>query len=522
MSWLLPVIGLAIIVVSFFIFPFFYVVGGTVLVVVLIALFDILQRKHTILHNYPVVGHMRYILEEIGPEMRQYWVANDKEEMPFNRDERGWIYSLAKGTNSYFGFGTTELLYGTGYPIIKNAAFPFPEDKASWPGDDPTAIPCLKVMGEAHQRRRVFRPGSVINISAMSYGALGKHAISALNKGAAGAGCYHNTGEGGISPYHLLGGDVMWQLGTGYFAARGEDGKFSLDIIRQKTAENPQIRCIEIKLSQGAKPGKGGVLPAAKVTAEIASIRGIPEYQDCISPNAHTEFSTVDELIDFAESIAEASGLPVGIKSAVGELDFWEELATRMRERKQGLDFITIDGSEGGTGAAPLTYADHVSLPFKIGFARVYQIFQRAGLSQDIVWNGSGKLGFPDRAIVAFALGCDMISIAREAMISLGCIQSQSCHTGHCPTGVATMSPWRQAGLHIDTKAQRVTRFIKGFRKELLSLSHTAGYEHPCQFRPDDIELSTGVNRFTPLVEVMGYEPDPVNFTSMKSLQATK
>ena len=521
MSWLWPIAGLAAIVIAFFFFNFLYVIAAAAGVIVLIALYDILQKKHTILHNFPVVGHMRYILEEIGPEMRQYWVANDKEEMPFNRDERGWIYSLAKGMNSYFGFGTTELLYGTGYPIIKNATFPFPEDKATWPGDDPTAIPCLKIMGEAHKRKRPYRPGSVINISAMSYGALGKNAISALNKGAHGAGCYHNTGEGGISPYHLLGADVMWQLGTGYFAARGEDGKFSLDIIREKTQQNPQIRAIEIKLSQGAKPGKGGVLPAAKVTPEIAAIRGIPPYQDCISPNSHSEFSTVDELIDFVELVADASGLPVGIKSAIGELDFWEELAERMRERGQGVDFITIDGSEGGTGAAPLTYADHVSLPFKIGFSRVYQIFLKQGISSKIVWNGSGKLGFPDRAIVAFAMGCDMISIAREAMISLGCIQSQSCHTGKCPTGVATMSSWRQAGLHIDTKAERVTRFIKGFRKELLSLSHTAGYEHPCQFRMDDIELSTGVNKFTSLADVMGYSPDPATFTTMKALQAT-
>ena len=314
----------------------------------------------------------------------------------------------------------------------------------------------------------------------------------------------------------------MWQIGTGYFASRDEDGKFSLDVVAEKIENNPQIRAIEIKLSQGAKPGKGGVLPAAKVSAEIAKIRGIKMGEDCISPNSHAEFSDVDELIDFIEKIAERTGLPIGIKSAVGDGLFWEELAEKMKLRKQGPDFISIDGSEGGTGAAPLTYADHVSLPFKIGFMRVYQTFQRAGLSRGIAWNGSGKLGFPDRAIVAMALGCDMISIAREAMMGIGCIQSQACHTGKCPTGIATMSEWHQAGLNVQDKSQRLTRYVKGFRKELLSLAHTAGYEHPAQFRPHDIELSTGVNAFSTLEKVVGYTSDVTDFSSMNELQQLK
>jgi len=497
-----------------------WILGGVVVFVVVVGIYDIfIQRKHAVLHNYPVIGHMRYMLEMIGPELRQYWVAHDKEEMPFDRTERSWIYATAKGANNYQGFGSTELHYGIGYPIIKNSAFPFPERNAVSPGDDPTAIPVVKTMGAMHERKRPWRPNSIVNISGMSYGALGKRAISALNLGAEIAGCYHNTGEGGVSPYHLLGAEVIWQIGTGYFASRGENGKFSLDVVEGKVKANPQIRAIEIKFSQGAKPGKGGVLPAAKVSPEIAEIRGIRPGEDCISPNSHSEFSDVDTLIDFIESIAERTGLPVGIKSAVGETHFWEELAEKMKTRKQGPDFITIDGSEGGTGAAPLTYADHVSLPFKIGFTRVYQIFQHAGLSRGIVWNGSGKLGFPDRAIVAYALGCDMISIAREAMMGIGCIQSQACHTGDCPTGVATMSEWRQAGLNVEDKSQRLARYIKGFRKELLSLSHTAGYEHPSQFTPQDIELSTGVNKFSTLEEVVGYTPDVSEFSSMKELQ---
>ena len=477
---------------------------------------DILQRKHTIKHNFPIVGNIRYWLETIGPELRQYWVANDQEELPFSRAERAWIYASAKGQNNTFGFGTAEQIYGVGYPIIKNAVFPFPESKATYPGDDPTALPCLKVMGERHNRRRPYRPESIVNISAMSFGSLGYRAVSSLNQGAKQAHCYHNTGEGGVSSYHRAGADIMWQLGTGYFGARGPDGNFSLDAIASECLQTPQIRAIEIKLSQGAKPGKGGILPGKKVTPEIARARGVPVGVDCISPNAHSEFSTVAEMVDFIEDIAERTGLPVGIKAAVGKMEFWHELASIMSQRHAGPDFITIDGGEGGTGAAPLTFADHVSLPFKIGFQRVYEIFQRAGLSRDLVWIGSGKLGFPDRAMIALAMGCDLIHVAREAMMSIGCIQAQKCHTDHCPAGVATHNRWLQAGLDIDDKATRFARYVKTFRKELLSLSHAMGYEHPVQVGGDDIEFSTGTNKFTTLRDLLGYSRDPTEFTKME------
>ncbi len=497
---------------------FLGIVAGVVIFLALVAIHDILQRRHAVVHNYPVIGHLRYFMEFIGPELRQYWVADDKEELPFNRSERSWIYATSKGQNNFFGFGTEEQQYSVGYPIIKNVAFPFPEDKAVHINGDPSAVPCLKVLGKTHRRKKAWRPTSVVNISAMSYGALGKNAISALNRGAKLAHCFHNTGEGGLSPYHLLGGDVVFEIGTGYFGVRGKDGKFSMDVLAEKCARHPQIKAIELKLSQGAKPGKGGVLPAAKVVPEIAAIRGVEAYKDCISPNAHSEFSSVDGMIDFIEKIADRTGLPVGIKAAIGDTDFWAELARRMKKRKEGPDHITIDGGEGGTGAAPLTYTDHVSLPFKIGFARVYQIFQKAGVSEDLVWIGSGKLGFPDRAVIAFAMGCDMVNVAREAMMSIGCIQSQSCHTGHCPTGITTMSEWRQAGLDVDIKAVRAANYIKGFRKELIALAHTAGYEHPCQFQAKDIELSTGVNKFSPLDQVLGYTADKAQFKSMKEL----
>jgi glutamate synthase domain-containing protein 2 len=473
------------------------------------------QRHQAIIHNFPVVGHLRYLMEQIGPELRQYWVANDKEEQPFNRSERSWVYASAKGQNNTFGFGTSEMIYGTGYPIIKHVAFPFPDSQATHLGGDKTALPCLKVMGETHRRRRPFRPKSVINVSAMSFGSLGKNAITSINHGVREAAAYHNTGEGGVSPHHEQGADLIWQLGTGYFGARGPDGSFSLDVLADKVEANPNIRAIEIKLSQGAKPGKGGILPGAKVTDEIAKIRGIPVGQDCISPNAHTEFSNEDELIDFIERIAERTGLPVGIKSAVGHTDFWQSLASKMKDRNEGPDYIQIDGGEGGTGAAPLTFSDHVSLPWKIAFARVFQIFQDLGMEEGIVWIGSGKLGFPDRAVVAFAMGADLICVAREAMMAIGCIQAQKCHTGHCPAGVATHDTWLQKGLDIEVKAIRMTRYLQTFRKELVSLSHAAGYQHPGQFTAEDVEFSTGVNRFSTLAEVIGYHAQPAMFTTM-------
>jgi glutamate synthase domain-containing protein 2 len=485
--------------------PWLVALGTVFGIIIVVAIHDISQKKSTIIHNFPVIGHFRYWLEAIGPELRQYWVANDKEERPFNRSERAWIYSSAKGQNNSFGFGTTENIYDTGYPIIKHATFPFPDHKSKGFSEDKSALPCIKVLGATHGRKKAFRPSSIINVSAMSFGSLGERAVTAINKAVARAGCLQNTGEGGLSPYHRSGGDLIYQLGTGYFGSRDEQGFFNMARLKALIEQVPSVRAIEIKLSQGAKPGKGGILPGRKVTASIAAIRGVKIGEDCISPNAHSAFSTVDELIDFVEKIADETGLPVGIKSAIGELNFWQHLAERMDKRRAGPDFITIDGAEGGTGAAPLTFADHVALPFKVGFGRVYQIFLAQGISEEIVWIGSGKLGFPDRAIVAMAMGCDMINIAREAMIAIGCIQALKCHTDHCPAGVATQNPWLQRGLNIDNKAMRLEKFIKSFRKELISLSHAAGYQHPSQFTGQDIEFCSGINKFSTLDTVIGY-----------------
>lgn len=483
---------------------FWIAMGGLIL---LLALYDILQKEHPVLRIFPVIGHLRYLLIEFGPELRQYIVAQNREEQPFNRSEREWIYRSANHENNYFGFGTDDQVYGIGYPIIKHAVFssndkPFTGSQK----DAETAIHCAKTMGAAHRRALAWRPPSIINISAMSFGSLGKNAISALNKGAALAGCYHNTGEGGCSRYHRLGADICLQIGTGYFGARDPAG-FNLDILTKLVADVPRIRMIEIKLSQGAKPGKGGVLPGVKVTAEIAEARGVQIGHDCISPNSHPQFRNVDEMIDFIERIAAATGRPVGIKSAIGHLDFWYELAEKMaRNPLIGPDFITIDGTEGGTGAAPLAFADHVALPYRVAFPRVYRIFAEAGLADDIVWIGAGKLGFGDRTIVAMALGADMVNVAREAMLAMGCIQAQKCHTSYCPTGITTQRWWLQRGLDIDLAANRVHGYIETFRKELEALTHAAGYEHPGQFTPHDVEVSAGPGIFKSLYEIYGYD----------------
>ncbi len=474
-----------------------------------VAAYDLRQKRHSILRNFPVLGHARYILEEVGPELRQYIVTSNTEERPFNRDQRRWIYASSKKQNNYFAFGTSKDLEASpNYLIVKHSPFPL---RAPQPGeadyDDLYLIPVAKVMGAARGRKHAFRPASVVNVSAMSYGALSSNAISALNQGAKIAGCLHNTGEGGISPYHQQGGELIWQLGSGYFGARDADGRFDLARVVETVAANP-VRAIEIKLSQGAKPGLGGVLPAAKITEEISAIRGVPRDRDCISPAAHPEFHDVDSLLDFVERIAEATGLPVGIKSAIGEPSLWSDLAEAMVSGERGVDFITIDGGEGGTGAGPLVFTDQVALPFKVGFSRVYKEFAKRGITDRVVFIGSGKLGFPHESTLAFGLGCDMINVAREAMMAIGCIQAQRCHTGKCPTGVATQNPWLVHGLDPELKAARLANYVVTLRKDLLSLSRACGVTHPALISLDHVEVLDDRFGASPARAVFGYEPD--------------
>jgi len=471
-----------------------------------LAAYDLLQHRHAILRNFPVIGHLRFVLESIGPELRQYIVTDNDHEKPFSRDERRWIYTSSKLENSTFGFGTdNDLDAAQNYLIVKHVAFPLAAPAGEKPYPDPTLpLPCAKVVGGARGRRQAFRPTSIVNISGMSFGSLSGAAIRALNLGAARAGTLQTTGEGGISPHHLQGGDLVWQVGTGYFGCRDEHGAFSLERLVARVDETP-VRAIELKLSQGAKPGLGGMLPGAKVTPEVATIRGIPVGVDCKSPPAHTAFTDVDGLLELVETIADATGLPVGIKSAVGELGFWETLAVRTEATGRGVDFITIDGGEGGTGAAPLVFSDHVSLPFRWGFSRVYRTFAERGLEGDVVFIGSARLGLPDTGLMAMALGCDLLNVGREAMLAIGCIQSQRCHTGHCPTGVATQSAWRQRGLDPTDKSVRCANYLAAMRFELVRLARVCGQPHPALVRVGDIEVLEDRFRAVSLATLFDY-----------------
>lgn len=467
------------------------------------------QKKHAILRNFPVLGNARFALETIGPELRQYIVSANNEERPFTRDQRSWIYASAKQQNTYFGFGTdNNVEFDEGWLVVKHRTFASEAPPTSHGhGDDPAMIPSAKILGGPRGRRHAFRPASIVNVSAMSYGSLSGAAIRALNKGVAMAGAMHNTGEGGLSEHHRQGGDLILQVGTGYFGCRDEQGRLSIPKLVELTADAP-VRAIEIKLSQGAKPGLGGMLPGEKVTEEIAAIRGVPVGEDVASPSRHTAFHDVDSMLDVVEEIAEATGLPVGIKSAVGEMGFWEELAELMQDRTRGVDFITIDGGEGGTGAAPLLFADSVALPFRLGFARVYSTFARAGLAGEITFIGAGKLGLPANGIVAMALGADMIYVAREAMMAVGCIQAQKCHADSCPTGVATQNPWLERGLDVPSKAVRCGNYLRALRAQLLRLSEAVGVAHPGLVTTDDLELMWGTREGRSIREVYGYESD--------------
>ncbi|GIU84890.1 MAG: FMN-binding glutamate synthase family protein [Acidimicrobiales bacterium] len=471
-----------------------------------LAIYDLLQKRHAIIRNFPIVGHLRYALESIGPELRQYIVTDNDSERPFNRDQRRWIYASSKRDNDLFGFGTdNDVENAEGYLVIRHATMPRGRMRD---GDHSgkVRLPCGKVLGASRGRKKAFRPASVVNISALSFGSLSGPAIEALNKGAALADCLHNTGEGGLSRHHRHGGELVFQIGTGYFGCRDENGRFSMDRLLETISQAP-VRAIEIKLSQGAKPGIGGILPAAKVSREIAEARGVPVGRDCVSPPAHTAFSDADSLLDFVEEVADATGLPVGIKSAVGELDFWYELADFMVAGDRGVDFVTIDGGEGGTGAGPLVFSDHVALPFRLAFSRVYKIFAERELTDRVVFVGSGKLGLPENALLAMALGCDMINVGREAMMAIGCIQAQRCHTNRCPTGVATQNRWLAGGLDPTLKSVRLANYVEALRAELLRLAHACGVEHPALVDLDRIEFVDRCDTGRSARELFGYEP---------------
>jgi len=481
---------------------------GIVIVIVLIVIYDIFNKKHTIKSNFPLIGRLRYFLEKIGPELRQYWVSNNQEENPFNRVWRNYIYASAKGENNLTGFGSDADFNKNGHFFIKPSMFPTREREKI------KSIPCAKIIGK--RRRNPYRPESIINISAMSYGSLGRRATESNNIGAKISGAYHNIGEGGYSNKYHGNSDVVFQIGTGYFGCgqtvSGVRG-FNLAVLTNIVRENPNIKMIEIKLSQGAKPGKGGILPGKKVTSEIASIRGIEKGVTIYAPAYHTAFNNVGGLVKFIEEIASSTGLPVGIKSAIGNEKFWDELALIMKETGKGPDFITIDGGEGGTGAAPSAFADNMSLALKDGFAQVYGIFKGFDIVDKVTWIASGKLGHPTRAAVAFAMGADLINIAREVMMSAGCIQAQICHTGNCPAGLATHKKWLEKGVNVKDKSERVGRFIKTLRKDIMQVTYACGYSHPCEFTMEDVMLNTSDSSMRKtLQEVYNYDKEEVKF----------
>ena len=469
---------------------------GALLVVTTV--YDLVQKRHAVLRNFPVIGHLRYLLESFGPELRQYIVSDNDEERPFNRNQRRWVYATAKRENPYFGFGSDNRLDADGHVFFRHSAFP--AESASPSGE----LRAAKVLGAWHDRPGAFRPESVVNISGMSYGSLSGPAVEALNRGSAMAGCLHNTGEGGISQHHRHGGDLIFQLGTGYFGARRADGRFCIDTFLA-SLETAPVKAVELKLSQGAKPGLGGVLPAPKVTPAIAEARGVPVGVTVRSPNRHPEFDDVAGLVDFVERIADACGLPVGIKSAVGDRRFWVELASHMADTGRGPDFIAVDGGEGGTGAGPLTFTDHVSLPFRVGFSEVYQAFAEADLHEAVVFAGAGKLGLAPDAMVAMAMGVDLINVGREAMMAVGCIQAQRCHSGHCPTGVATQNKWLTRGLDPTDKSVRAANYVTGLRNELRMLAEAMGEEHPSLVDPAAVEMRIRRGELLPILDAIGY-----------------
>ena len=440
----------------------------------LLGLRDLVQTRHAVLRNYPISAHLRFILEELRPEMRQYFFESETDGLPFSRTQRAIVYQRAKMALDKRPFGTQLEVYEQGYEWLRHSIAPRP------------------VATEAF-RNNVGGPdgaqpysASVFKISALSFGALSANAIRALNGGAKLGGFAHDTGEGGFSPYHAAGGgDVIWEIGSGYFGCRTLEGRFEPSAFA-RVAATPQIKMIEIKLSQGAKPGHGGVLPGPKVSEEIAAIRGVAVGRDCVSPASHSEFSTPLELVDFIARLRKLSGgKPVGFKLCLGHP--WEFLGICKAMLQTGItpDFIVVDGKEGGTGAAPLEFTDHLGMPLREGLTFVHNALVGVGLRDRIRIGCSGKIVTAFDMAAAFALGADWCNSARGFMFALGCIQSLSCHTDKCPTGVATQDPSRSRALVVEDKTERVRNFHRSMLHALAELTAAAGLEHPSDFRPE-------------------------------------
>jgi len=455
---------------------------GFIVVATLLVWFiqDITQKKHTVLRNYPVIGRLRYKMEELGEYFRQYFFMGDRDELPFNRATRGWVYRLAKAEGGIIGFGSTSDMGEPGTVLFVNAPYPVLDE-------DRLPTPSL-VIGEGYCEKP-FLAHSIINISGMSYGAISAPAVRALSFGAAEAGCWMDTGEGGLSPHHLQGKcDVMMQIGTARYGIRDEQGNFSPDKAREIARH---VKAFEIKLSQGAKPGKGGVLPGSKVTEEIARIRGIPVGQDSISPNRHTDIANVDQLLDRIAYVRELTGRPVGVKTAIGGWQFMNELCDAVNRRglEYAPDFLAIDDARRGSGAAPQALMDHMALSITEALPRVVDALIESGLRERVRVIAAGKLVTSARAAWALCVGADFVNSARGFMFSLGCIQAMRCHQNTCPTGVATHNHRLQRGLVVEEKYKRVANYAIGMNKEIDMIAHSCGCRHARELRREHVRI---------------------------------
>lgn len=470
--WLVVIIALASTLLAITQDEAWMILSVPFTILLLVGLYDLQQTRHSITRNYPIVGHLRFIMESIRPEMRQYFFEDDDADTPFSRDARSLVYQRAKQQIDKRPFGTKLDVYGDRYEWINHSMTPTHIENTDFRitvgGKDCTQPYSL----------------SVLNISAMSFGALSANAILALNKGAKMGRFAHDTGEGGISEYHLRhGGDLIWNIGSGYFGCRDEKGNFSSERFAAN-ATRPEVKMIEIKLSQGAKPGHGGILPGAKVTEEIAKARGVPVGQDCNSPATHSAFNTPVELLEFVAHLRELSGgKPVGFKICIGHPWEWFAIAKAMLKTGIKPDFIVVDGAEGGTGAAPVELVNHVGTPLREAIRLVHNTLVGLNLRDEIKIGASGKIISAFDMARIMALGADWCNSARAFMFAVGCIQAQSCHTGRCPTGVATQDPIRQRALVVEDKAPRVANFHRNTLAALGELVGTAGLQHPSDLR---------------------------------------
>jgi len=482
-AWLLSGVGLLLFGFTWVAFDAFGFAALVCLFGVLLGLRDVRQRRHAVIRNYPVIGHLRYLLEFIRPEIRQYFIESDREAVPFSRQQRSLVYQRAKGEPDKQPFGTQLDVHADGYEWINHSMAP-----TRLAGHD-----FRVTIGMADNGCTQPYAASVFNISAMSFGALSANAILALNAGARKGGFAHDTGEGSISQHHRVhGGDLIWEIGSGYFGCRHEDGSFSEERF-VANATDPQVKMIELKLSQGAKPGHGGVLPGPKVTPEIAAARGVPVGVDCISPARHGAFSTPAEMLQFVDRLRRLSGgKPAGFKLCIGHPWEWFGICKAMLETGIVPDFIVVDGAEGGTGAAPLEFADHVGAPLQEGLLLVRNSLVGLNLKHRVRIGAAGKVVSAFDIARLMALGADWCNSARGFMFALGCIQSQSCHTGGCPTGVATQDPRRQQALVVVDKTERVLRFHQNTLHALLELVQAAGLNHPNQITASHIVRRVG------------------------------